>query len=239
MVTGLEHGQTIPVGDIWNLGCGARQRSALIASQHALDTAWRKARPCIPGEFRRRRRSPALEAEGAISAAQPSPATASFGTGRRGSNWDGSSWDRAIRVGQAERAPGAPPRHRREGPGRGHRLGIDMAHPEIEGLVVAGSYDPLNSAEPAHDHGTAMAGAIIAHCRLTGISPAAHILAIRAFDATGAAAEGTTLTLLRSIDWAVSHGARVINMSFAGPRASLRSSLHASRILRPTHCGRS
>jgi len=116
--------------------------------------------------------------------------------------------------------------------------GIDMAHPEIEGLV-ADSYDPLDSAEPAHDHGTAMAGAIIAHGRLTGISPAAHILAIRAFDATGAAAEGTTLTLLRSIDWAVSHGARVINMSFAGPRASLRSSLHASRILRPTHCGRS
>jgi subtilisin family serine protease len=108
--------------------------------------------------------------------------------------------------------------------------GIDMAHPEIEGLV-AGSYDPLNSAKPAHDHGT--------DGRLTGISPAAHILAIRAFDATGAAAEGTTLTLLRSIDWAVSHGARVINMSFAGPRASLRSSLHASRILRPTHCGRS
>jgi hypothetical protein len=72
MVAGLEHGQTIPVGDIWYLGCGARQRSALIASQHALDTAWRKARPCIPGEFRRRRRSSALEAEGAISAAQPS-----------------------------------------------------------------------------------------------------------------------------------------------------------------------
>src|SRR5262245_23637104 len=60
MVAGLEHGQTIPVGDIWYLGCGARQRSALIASQHALDTAWRKARPCIPGEFRRRRRSSAL-----------------------------------------------------------------------------------------------------------------------------------------------------------------------------------
>jgi subtilisin family serine protease len=95
--------------------------------------------------------------------------------------------------------------------------GIDAAHPEIAGLV-AGSYDPLNSAEPPHAHGTAMAGAIIAHDRLTGISPAAHILAIRAFDASGAATEGSTLTLLRSIDWAVSHGARVINMSFAGPR---------------------
>ncbi len=94
--------------------------------------------------------------------------------------------------------------------------GIDIAHPEIDGFVAA-SFDALNSTEPPHPHGTGMAGAIVAHSRLTGVAPAARILAIRAFGATGASAEGTTLTLLRAIDWAVAHGARIINMSFAGP----------------------
>jgi hypothetical protein len=94
--------------------------------------------------------------------------------------------------------------------------GIDTSHPEIDGLV-ARSFDALNSKEPPHSHGTAMAGAIVAHANLTGIAPAARILAVRAFGAKNTGAEGTTLTLLRALDWAVANGARVINMSFAGP----------------------
>ncbi len=94
--------------------------------------------------------------------------------------------------------------------------GIETAHPEIDGFI-AGSFDALNSKEPPHSHGTAMAGAIVAHARLMGVAPAARILAIRAFGANGSGAEGTTLTLLRAIDWAVAHKARIINMSFAGP----------------------
>jgi len=94
---------------------------------------------------------------------------------------------------------------------------IDTAHPEIAGLV-AGSFDATNAtATSPHRHGTAMAGAIVAHARLKGVAPTARILAIHAFDASRAGADGTTLTILRSIDWAVAHGARVINMSFAGP----------------------
>jgi hypothetical protein len=93
---------------------------------------------------------------------------------------------------------------------------IDAAHPEIAGLV-AGSLDATNAAGPPHRHGTAMAGAIVANARLRGVAPAARVLAIHAFDASGTAVDGTTLTILRSIDWAVARGARVINMSFAGP----------------------
>ncbi len=94
--------------------------------------------------------------------------------------------------------------------------GIDTSHPEIDGFVAA-SFDALNSKEPPHSHGTAMAGAIVAHANLTGIAPAARILAVRAFGAKNIGAEGTTLTLLRALDWAVANGARVINMSFTGP----------------------
>lgn len=94
--------------------------------------------------------------------------------------------------------------------------GVDTAHPELAG-AIAGSFDALNSSEPAHQHGTAIAGAIAAHATLTGTAPAARILAIRAFNSSGASAEGTTLTLLKSLDWAIARGARIINMSFAGP----------------------
>ena len=94
--------------------------------------------------------------------------------------------------------------------------GIDASHPEIDGFVAA-SYDALGSREPPHAHGTAMAGAIVANANLTGIAPAARILAVRAFGAKSVGAEGTTLTLLRALDWAVANGARVINMSFTGP----------------------
>jgi subtilisin family serine protease len=95
--------------------------------------------------------------------------------------------------------------------------GIDISHPEIAG-VIADSFDATNSTEPPARHGTAMAGVIVAHARLMGIAPAARILAIRAFSASGTGDESTTLTIVRSIDWAVAHEARIINMSFAGPQ---------------------
>jgi subtilisin family serine protease len=94
--------------------------------------------------------------------------------------------------------------------------GIDATHPEIAGSI-AESFDAMNSPEGAHSHGTAMAGAIIAHARLAGIAPSARILAARAFGATKAAADSTTFTILTALDWAIARGARVINMSFAGP----------------------
>ena len=93
---------------------------------------------------------------------------------------------------------------------------VDASHPEIAGMVAA-SLDAIGSQGGPHDHGTAMAGAIVAHARLKGVAPSARILAIRAFDGSKVGPEGTTFTLLRSIDWAVARGARVLNMSFAGP----------------------
>ena len=94
--------------------------------------------------------------------------------------------------------------------------GIDISHPELAGLI-AGTFDAFEHSEPPAYHGTGTAGAIVAHARLTGVAPAARILAIRAFTANGGTDEGTTINILKAIDWSVSYGARIINMSFAGP----------------------
>jgi subtilisin family serine protease len=107
--------------------------------------------------------------------------------------------------------------------------GVDTAHPEFGG-VIADSFDTLDPAEPPHAHGTAIAGAIAAHSRLMGVAPSAKILAIRAFGESKGSAEGTTFNILKSLDWAVSKGAQIINMSFAGPRdPALGRSLAAAR----------
>jgi hypothetical protein len=95
--------------------------------------------------------------------------------------------------------------------------GVDLAHPELAGMV-ADSFDALDSDEKAHAHGTAVAGAIVAHARLMGAAPEARILAARAFSAKERTPEATTYSINQSIDWALARGARIINMSFTGPR---------------------
>jgi subtilisin family serine protease len=94
--------------------------------------------------------------------------------------------------------------------------GVDPDHPEIKG-TIAWSYNAIGTKVSAHSHGTAIAGLIAAHAKLTGAAPAAHILAVRAFDASTDGAQGTTFNILKGLDWSAVKGARVINMSFAGP----------------------
>ena len=96
--------------------------------------------------------------------------------------------------------------------------GIDANHPEIVGRIVK-RFDAVGGPFQPHEHGTGMAGAIIAHAQLTGISPRADILAARAFaPGQAAGASGTSFHILKAMDWSIREGARVINMSFAGPR---------------------
>jgi len=94
--------------------------------------------------------------------------------------------------------------------------GIDVAHPELAG-TIAGTFDTLDGSQTPHGHGTAVAGLVAAHARLMGVAPAARILAVRVFDGTGSSAQGSTFNVLKGLDWAAVSGARVTNMSFAGP----------------------
>ena len=102
--------------------------------------------------------------------------------------------------------------------------GIDVTHPELKD-AIAESFDALGAKEGLkegpHVHGTGIAGAIVSHARLMGSAPKARILAIRAFGAAANGAESTSFVILKSLDFAASHGAQIVNMSFAGPKDPL------------------
>lgn len=83
--------------------------------------------------------------------------------------------------------------------------------------MIADEYDVVGTPATAHSHGTAMAGAIAAHSKLVGVAPKVKLLAVRAFSGSGESAESTTFNILKSVDWAASKNARIVNMSFAGP----------------------
>jgi subtilisin family serine protease len=105
----------------------------------------------------------------------------------------------------------------------------DKRHTELQG-TISEELDTLGVKEPPHSHGTAMIGAIVSRDRLLGVAPGARILAIRAFGEAAGSADGTTFNILKGIEWATSQGARVINMSFAGPRdPSLERALKTAR----------
>jgi Subtilase family len=93
---------------------------------------------------------------------------------------------------------------------------IDTGHPDLAG-VFAGEYNAIGSPGPAHMHGTGMAGAIAAHSKLLGVAPKVKLLAVHAFSGEKESAQGTTFNILKGVDWAAGKGARIINMSFAGP----------------------
>ena len=93
---------------------------------------------------------------------------------------------------------------------------VDASHPDLAGAVTA-SFNASLDREKPHAHGTGMAGAIAARRTVLGTAPRVGLLTINAFSTKAAEAEGTTFTILKGLDWAAAQGARIINMSFAGP----------------------
>lgn len=80
-------------------------------------------------------------------------------------------------------------------------------------FVGAGDNDPMDY----HGHGTHIAGTIGAvggnGTGVTGVCWKANIMAVRVIDATG---YGTTSSIIQGIDFAIAHGAKIINMSLGG-----------------------
>jgi filamentous hemagglutinin family protein len=94
---------------------------------------------------------------------------------------------------------------------------IDVNHPDLSG-VIEQRFDAVGAQLAPHAHGTGMAGAIASHKRLLGVAPNARLLAIQAFGVNAGSAQGTSLAIVKGLNWAVEQGAKVINMSFAGPK---------------------
>ncbi len=92
---------------------------------------------------------------------------------------------------------------------------IDVDQQNLAG-AIADHYDAGCGTSPPDDHGTGMAGAIAAHGQLLGVAPNAKIIAICAFGGTGHP-QSDTINIINGLNYAIAHGARIVNMSFAGP----------------------
>jgi len=102
--------------------------------------------------------------------------------------------------------------------------GADGQHPDLVNRIVARA-NFADGADAGEVHGTAVAGIIAATAGngvgIYGVAPEAAILAARACRPRAAGqSDGvcTSYALARALDWAMVHGARVINLSVAGPR---------------------
>jgi Subtilase family len=92
---------------------------------------------------------------------------------------------------------------------------VDASHPDLFGAITA-KFDATDKERP-HAHGTGMAGAMAGRRTVLGTAPQVGLLAVNAFSTSTREPEGTTFSILKGLDWAATQGARVINMSFAGP----------------------
>ncbi len=97
--------------------------------------------------------------------------------------------------------------------------GLDVAHPEFIGRI-AGTYDTFTKSSDVTDtlgHGTFVTGLITAidgnGLGIKGVAGNTRVYAVRASKDGGF----TTRDLLRGIDYAIKHGADVLNLSLAGP----------------------
>ena len=94
--------------------------------------------------------------------------------------------------------------------------GIDMTHPDLKHIQLAGWSDFVQSrAEPYDDegHGTAMAGILVAKNLLPGIAPEVNLYIAKAITSSGS---GTDSVIASAVDWCTDNGVDVISLSLGG-----------------------
>jgi subtilisin family serine protease len=115
--------------------------------------------------------------------------------------------------------------------------GVDGEHPDLLGQVALRKNFVDASPDAAEAHGTAVAGIIAARAGnglgIAGIAPGARLMALRAcWEAAGKGARCNSFTLGQAINFALLRGARVINLSLAGPPDRLLQTLLDAALAR-------
>jgi serine protease len=108
--------------------------------------------------------------------------------------------------------------------------GVDAGHPDLVGHLVAGYNATSPNRGPIDDngHGTMTLGIIAASANngvgVAGVGWNVKAMPVKVLDSEGS---GYDVDIAEGIDWAVLHGAKVINMSLGGPgdNAVLHSSI--------------
>lgn len=99
--------------------------------------------------------------------------------------------------------------------------GIDRFHPDLNVAGGTNTIDDTDWGSDPNSHGTHVAGTIAAlknDLGVVGVAPDAALYAIKALDNEDGT--GTTSSLIDGIDWAVSQGIPIINMSLGTPSQS-------------------
>jgi hypothetical protein len=115
--------------------------------------------------------------------------------------------------------------------------GIDGGHPDLQGQVAARENFVEAYPDAPEAHGTAVAGIIAARAGngvgIAGIAPDSRLMALRAcWEHSGAPARCNSFTLGRAINHALTHDARIINLSLAGPPDRLLKTLLDAALAR-------
>lgn len=112
--------------------------------------------------------------------------------------------------------------------------GVDLSHPDLAGRVVdASNFISWGEAAFTGDfHGTAVAGVVAADANnqvgIVGVAPRAELLALKACwqdPPDSREARCNSYTLAQALDFALLHGAQVLNLSLAGPEDPLLAKL--------------
>ena len=115
--------------------------------------------------------------------------------------------------------------------------GIDASHPDLAGQIGLRRNFVDGLPDAAEAHGTAVAGIIGARSGngvgIAGVAPGARLMALRAcWESAGQPTRCNSLTLAKAINFALENGARIINLSLAGPSDRLLQSLLDAALVR-------
>ena len=110
-----------------------------------------------------------------------------------------------------------------EGCGRGIRLGqvdsgVDLSHAALKGQRIRfQSFHSAGSRPGPTEHGTAVAGMLVGRSQWGGLLPGAELYAASMFETSNDGRKiGTTLGLLKSLNWLAKERVDAINLSVAG-----------------------